>query len=73
MLPHLQASFGTCPSGLLYYNDTAASRIYVFDCDEAGLPVHDSRRVLREFNEDEGSPDVRWSDLMALGCHTYVT
>ena len=58
---------------LLYYNDTAVSRIYVFDCDEAGLPVHNSRRVLREFNEDEGSPDVRWSDLMALGCHTYVT
>ncbi len=44
---------------LLYYNDTSVRRIYVFDCDEAGLPVHDSRRVLREFTEEEGEPDVR--------------
>ena len=49
---------------LLYYNDTSVRRIYVFDCDEAGLPVHDSRRVLREFTEDEGEPDVRSLTLM---------
>ncbi len=49
---------------LLYYNDTSVRRIYVFDCDEAGLPVHDSRRVLREFTAEEGEPDVRRSLLM---------
>ena len=44
---------------LLYYNDTARRKIDVFDCDEAGMPVNNSRRTLREFAEGEGEPDVR--------------
>ena len=44
---------------LFYYNDTAARRIYVFDCDDAGVPDQSSRRILREFSEGEGQPDVR--------------
>ena len=44
---------------LLYYNDTKARKIEAFDCDEAGVPVHSSRRTWLAFREDEGQPDVR--------------
>ncbi len=54
---------------LLYYNDTATRKIEVFDCDEAGVPVHSSRRTWRAFKEDEGEPDVRTLDFRSICTH----